>query len=192
MNKFKLLYIHGFGSSFNPYGAKVLKLSEIFDVVGVTIDHTRAPDENINIIDSEVSKHGVDAIIGTSMGGYLATLYGVPRGMPVIAINPAYNPSQSLRRHIGVGVDYHGRQYELKEETVKHYVGVETIQGVKKALSFHGTADDVIDPVNGFECYARSGHEANYLDGADHRLEHIPDDVIEKIMKYVQVSCSQS
>ena len=54
-------------------------------------------------------------------GGIFAASLGSQLGFPLVAINPAMNPAESLRKHIGAFQAYSGAQCVLKEESVEAY-----------------------------------------------------------------------
>jgi len=70
-----ILYLHGFGSSFDPHKAKVAKLTELGTVTGPDIDYTKTYSDIKEVIENFISNipKSIDLIVGTSMGGWLAS-----------------------------------------------------------------------------------------------------------------------
>jgi len=97
-----MLYLHGFGSSFDPHKAKVVKLTELGTVTGPDIDYTKNYPDIKEMIDQFISNipKSIDLIVGTSMGGWLASQAGSGHGIPFVSLNPIYDPQVSLPRLI--------------------------------------------------------------------------------------------
>lgn len=55
------------------------------------------------------------------MGGGLASILGSEIGIPFVAINPVIDPSRSLKKHVGQGLDHQGEPYELTSAVVSSY-----------------------------------------------------------------------
>ncbi|MEO1945163.1 MAG: YqiA/YcfP family alpha/beta fold hydrolase, partial [Candidatus Thioglobus sp.] len=49
----------------------------------------------------ESIKLGIDLLVGTSMGGYMVAAIGDKLGVPFVAINPAIEPRESLKKTPG-------------------------------------------------------------------------------------------
>jgi len=98
----KILYIHGFGSCFDPTGPKVKELSALGEVVGVSVDYERGADEVVRLASDAIMDLDIDLIVGTSMGGWTAAVSGCKFGLPFVAINPVCDPVCALH---GFGVE---------------------------------------------------------------------------------------
>lgn len=93
--KTKILYIHGFCSSAQT--GTVARLREIFSTCEVhAIDVNHHPAESIRLIEDYVLSHGIDLLMGTSLGGYYVLCADV--ACPKIAVNPATNPQVMLNQ----------------------------------------------------------------------------------------------
>ena len=119
----RTLYVHGFGSRFDRENMKVKALSELGEVVGVDVDYCEGFEAAFSKVAAGAGQ--CDLIVGTSMGGYLASHVGAALGIPFVALNPAVKPSETLCRHIGTFVDYVGRHSTLREETVAGYPDIQ-------------------------------------------------------------------
>lgn len=90
----KILYIHGFCSSAQT--ATVGRLREVFggtcQVHAIDVNHH--PAESIGLIEAYVAEHGIDLLLGTSLGGYYTLCSRV--ACPKVAVNPATNPEVML------------------------------------------------------------------------------------------------
>ena len=90
----KLLYVHGYNGS--PYGSSYHHLKEACgDTYELhTIDYAPTqPKEAIRTIRQYVQEHGIDVVIGASLGGFLTLqLSGVTR----VVVNPCWDPAVEL------------------------------------------------------------------------------------------------
>lgn len=166
-----ILYIHGFGSSFDPTSNKVEALKSIGNIIGIDIDWTERPSTILETVGTFILKNNIDLIVGTSMGGWAASHLGSNYGIPFVSINPAVNPAMSLSRHIGEGIDWEGRPFVLTEEAVSEYTPLKT-GGC--GLILLDLADDVIDARNTINIYSEHYHCVEFK-GGSHRFEHIKE-----------------
>lgn len=137
----KILYLHGFGSAFDPSSEKIIELSKIGLVEGINIDYSLS----FPVIKQEVSKKVLefepDLIVGTSMGGWLASHIGSSFGIPFVSINPAITPSESLKKYLGTHKNHIGKTYTLTQDCINTYKGF-SLTGCGLILLDSG--DDVI------------------------------------------------
>jgi len=117
----KIMYIHGFGSKFDPNSAKIKSLKRLGDVVGMNLDYTQSPDSILHSLELFAQNNSVDLFVGTSLGAWYASQLSWMTGFPFIAINPAINPQESLRKYEGNGVDYDGKEYTLSVDVINEY-----------------------------------------------------------------------
>lgn len=164
-----ILYVHGFGSSFDPESEKVKALSEVGTVYGVNLDWSQSPSVALEQISDSILENKIDLVVGTSMGGWAAAASGTEHGIPFVSINPAINPSSSLLRHVGHGVDYLGRKYSLSEKTVAEY---EPLRTGGCGLILLDLADDVIDARSTINSYSEH-YQCVEFHGGSHRFEHM-------------------
>ena len=96
----KILYIHGFCSSAQT--GTVARLREVLAECEVhAIDVNHHPAESIQLIERYVAEHGIDLLMGTSLGGYYVLAADV--ACPKVAINPATNPEVMLNQPTMMG-----------------------------------------------------------------------------------------
>lgn len=121
------MYVHGFGSAFDPDGDKVKALATIGEVVGCDINYTKLSDPS-QVLDSiraqitpKIDLTTIDIFIGTSMGGWLASHLGEMYSVPFVALNPATDPAVGLEKYLGEGVDHTGHPFTLDRATIEHY-----------------------------------------------------------------------
>lgn len=163
-----ILYIHGFGSKFDPSSDKVISLSKLGNVEGIDIDWTRPAQHNISRI-IEAAAPMADLIVGTSMGGWGAAKAGAAIGVPFVSINPAVDPGQSLKRYLGDGIDYNGALYSLVKKTVETYTAID---GSGCGLILLDEGDTVI-PYKPTVKALTDHYDINTFEGGSHRFEHM-------------------
>ncbi|PPK50050.1 YqiA/YcfP family alpha/beta fold hydrolase [Marinobacter persicus] len=166
-----IFYCHGFASSFDPGNSKVQTLARLGSVSGCNIDYTRRADEVISHVIERGNFANVDVIVGTSMGGWLATELGSSLGIPFVAINPAADPSQTLRNYIGAGEDYQGKPYTLSESTVASYYPIAK-NGC--GLILLDEADEVIEARHTQQMLSEY-YQVEVFEGGNHRFAHMEE-----------------
>lgn len=177
-----LYYLHGFASHFDITSPKIHTLAKLGSVRGHNIDYTLPAEDVIEDSLDKLMQVNPDAIVGTSMGGWLAAILAVEAGIPFVALNPVIDPSKTLKHYIGKGKDYQGSPYELTPAVVGSYYPI-TENGQGLILVDQG--DEVIDwrdtnealdgyyPVQSFPC-------------GSHRFEHM-----EEALKLVRAFISK-
>ena len=166
-----IFYCHGFASSFDPTKSKVQILTRLGPVDGCNIDYTRRADEVVSHVIEQGNFASVDLIVGTSMGGWLAAELGSSLEIPFVAINPAVDPSQTLRKYIGASEDYQGRPYRLTESAVASYYPIAK-NGCGLILLDEG--DEVIDARHTQEVL-KQHYQIEVFEGGNHRFAHMEE-----------------
>ena len=167
----RILYCHGFASSFDPSTEKVTKLSALGQVRGFDIDYTQPAYQLIEHARALFDPAQVDVIVGTSMGGWLAAALGSRLALPFVAINPSIMPAQTLRKYIGTGMDYQQRPYTLTEAVVDTYP---PIARKGRGLILLDEDDEVIDAQVTYN--ALSAHyPVHCFPGGHHRFAHMTE-----------------
>lgn len=168
-----ILYLHGWASEFNPESDKIVSLGKIGKVYGKTIDYCRSFDEVRDEIKRFVIAHEIDMIVGTSLGGYWASVMGSLLGIPFVSCNPSLNPAISMVSYEGEGTTYTGKSYNLTRDIIDTYSGNEfSMSG--SGLILLDANDDVIDSRNTFE-KLRKHYNVITFDGGSHQFEHMED-----------------
>jgi predicted esterase YcpF (UPF0227 family) len=181
MEKPIAIYIHGFGSKYDPESNKIKSLNKIFNVHGITLDYTKSYNSIIKELKEFNSKVLADIIIGTSLGGFYANQLGVLIKEPFVSINPSIEPKITLKKYIGKGIDYNNKPYELNESTVNEYP--EFINSAY-GLILLDKDDDVIDPNRTIELY-KDTYRIVSFNGGSHRFEHI-EESLNPILKFYE------
>ena len=154
-----ILYIHGYGSSVDQsmQHPKYKALSQLGKVVAIAPDYNRSPHESVAEALSAISENEIDLIVGTSMGGWLASKVGPRTGTPYVALNPAIQPSQSLLKYPEAkGV---ARQYDDFEPEGCCHIFVEL-------------GDEVLDP-KATVAFIAEKRPVTLIEGDSHRFENL-------------------
>jgi len=179
-----ILYVHGFGSKFDPSSDKVRYFSKHGAVSGINLDYTKPLNENLEAVKNAVKSRHIDMIVGTSMGGYMSIKASGETGLPFIAINPAINPIKSLGKKME-GVTFDGTPYKLSREALETYSPISGDEGY--GLVVVAADDDVISPVDTIkEC---ANYSLAISDSGGHRFNNIAvmDDEIQGFIHSVNV-----
>ena len=185
-----LLYLHGFRSS--PHSTKARRVAA--EVERLRRDGRPAPQwwcpqlpasprDAMRMIEHGVAAWPKDAmaVIGSSLGGFYATVLAERTGCPAVVLNPAVDPARDLARHVGEQSFWHtptdrfdfqaGFVDELKAMTPA------AITRPGRYLAVIAKGDEVLDWQEMAARYA--GARIKLLPGGDHALSdfesHLPD-----------------
>ena len=115
-----ILYLHGFHSS--PNSAKITIFQQY---INDHCDHINLvapqlpckPYQVMELLQQVTEKYQFSGVIGSSLGGYLATYIHNQLNIPAVVINPAVKPFELLHDYLGSQVHpITGEQYELTEQ----------------------------------------------------------------------------
>lgn len=98
------LYLHGFASSsLSEKSVQTLSYFQqhVPEVELLALDLPYTPEEAIATILSALNGRTPDAVIGSSLGGFLATWVAETYGCKAVLINPAVEPDTLLEKHLG-------------------------------------------------------------------------------------------
>ena len=184
-----LLYLHGFRSS--PGSAKaqrvateVARLQDAgHSLVWCCPQLPPSPAAAKALIDSLTHDWPSDrmAVIGSSLGGFYATVLAEQRGCRAVVLNPAVDPADTLADQIGEQTAWHDPALRF-EFTAAH---VEELRAMRpqllrdpaRYLAVIAKGDEVLDWRDMTARYA--GARIKLLEGGDHALsdfdDHLPD-----------------
>ena len=110
-----LLYLHGFRSS--PRSTKARRIAAWVnehraDLVWACPQLPPSPREALDRIfaSTEGWPHERMAVIGSSLGGFYATIVAERTGCRAVLLNPAVDPARDLAAHIGEQTTWHGEE----------------------------------------------------------------------------------
>lgn len=172
-----LLYLHGFRSS--PRSVKAREVAAWLqahrpDLVFSCPQLPPSPREAIDLALSLLADWPQDrtAIVGSSLGGFYATVLAERLGCPAVLFNPAVNPARDLARHIGEQTAWHRPEdrFYFREEFIGELQAMTPRQLSRPERYFPviATGDEVLD---WREMRARyQGAPWLLIEGGDHAL----------------------
>lgn len=179
-----LLYLHGFRSS--PQSAKARAMAAWVAkhaprVTWLCPQLPPSPREALTqLLDSiEGWPREHMAIVGSSLGGFYATVLAEQLGCPAVLLNPAVNPARGLAKYIGENTSFHGDdRFFFRPEFVDELAAMTPgeITRPQRYFAVIATGDEVLD---WREMSARyRGALLRIVEGSDHALsdfdEHLP------------------
>lgn len=167
MPNLNIMYIHGFGSRFDPNSSKVKHLEKLGCISGISYDYTEVPDVNIPLFLEFITENKIDIVVGTSLGGWYASKIG--HGIPYVALNPSIRPSISLMRYVGEeAYDHWGTPYHLSSTFPEKF---EDFTGDGCGIVMINKGDDDIPHTEIDEIETKI--KIFKFDGGDHRFTNI-------------------
>lgn len=121
------------------------------------------------------------AVIGSSLGGFYATVVAERTGCPAVLLNPAVDPARDLAAHIGEQTSWHepDDRFYFRAEFVHELkaLAVPAITRPQRYFAVIAKGDEVLDWREMTDRYA--GARVKLLEGGDHALsgfdQHLPD-----------------
>lgn len=114
-----ILYLHGFHSS--PYSEKTQLFKRHIkqhhsNVEVVAPQLPPKPELALSMLRQLTEEYDFSGVIGSSLGGYLATYLHNEFGLPIVVINPAVRPFELLHEYLGPQVHpITNEEYDLVE-----------------------------------------------------------------------------
>lgn len=165
-----ILYLHGFASSSRSEKAVVTKqyFQQFPQVQLHTIDVPYTPDEAMAVLEQVIQEPPV-AIIGSSLGGFLATVLAERVGCRACLINPAVAPHRVLSQFVGEYL--HPVLQQRYQVLPEHMAKLERLmplqlQQPSQYLVLLQSGDEVLDYRQALTYY--QGADLRVVDGGDH------------------------
>ncbi|UJF19103.1 esterase YqiA [Vibrio sp. SS-MA-C1-2] len=184
-----LLYIHGFNSSPLSHKAKVMTdyCQQYHPDIDVCVPQLasypqQAAEQLIKIIEQYRFTHKI-GLVGSSLGGFLATWLNAHYQIPVVVINPAVRPYELLSDYLGEQQNpYTNEIYTLKTEHIGELrtLDIGDIEQPEQFWLLQQTEDEVLDYRQAVEKYAKSRQTVE--EGGDHsfvNFERYPAKIIQ-------------
>lgn len=117
------------------------------------------------------------AVVGSSLGGFYATVMAQRHGWRCVVINPAVNPARDLAAHIGETTAFHDPSQRLQFDAsfideLARLAPAEPLD-LQRTLAVIATGDEVLD---WHEMHARyEGAHRRVVEGSDHALSDFAD-----------------
>jgi hypothetical protein len=180
-----VLYLHGFRSS--PKSAKAQCMGAWMrahrpDVQWWCPQLPPSPKESLAMLFEQLASWPVDrmAVVGSSLGGFYATVVAELTGCRAALLNPAINPARDLAGHIGDLTSFHDPDdhfyFRAEYVTQLRVMTPRMITRPERYFAIVAKGDEVLD---WREMIARyPGATIRLLEGGDHALsdfdEHLP------------------
>lgn len=188
-----VLYLHGFNSS--PKSEKANETVAYFqknhpNIMVMVPQLSVYPLEAITQIKTIVSQHhdNLKGVIGSSLGGYLATWVAEEYSLKAVLINPAVKPFELLEALLGEQINpYTDEKYLLKAEHMSQIKSVDTpmVHYPERIWLLAQMGDEVLDYRESEVKYSQCKQTVE--PGGDHRFigydKYLPD-----IVKFFQIA----
>lgn len=193
-----IIYLHGLDS--DPNASKAIITAEYATTLGMdTIrpDLNCPPDETVAKILSLINDHPNAVLVGSSLGGYFATLLSDMTGTPCVLLNPSIRPDVSFRRFLSDNFD----GQTLTDDTTiyttvkgwpikfgdlawfeRHRLQAKNPSKIKVLLKM---GDELLDAHATQTFYEKAGADVLAQDGGDHRISDY-DDQVGQVVAWVQ------
>jgi len=169
----KILFLHGFCSCGK--GEKSITLKSYFGEETVLSPNLPyAPNEVLPFLEKIVIKEQVDLIVGSSLGGFYATLLAEKYGLKAVLINPSVEPDKTLQMYIGYQKRFcDGEKFEFKAEYIEQLKALKTHSEYGRYLVLLQSEDEILDYKKAHRFY--EAHRVIVEYGGNHRFENIAD-----------------
>lgn len=185
-----ILYLHGFRSSPKSFKAQLLA-ARVAELGGANEWRCPmlpvSPRQAIALAEAQVAEtasgaRGEVTVIGSSLGGYLATYLAEKHGWRAVLLNPAVLPQRDLSAYLGEQPLWHGggsivvEPHHLDELRA---LGVGSITKTERYYLIATTGDEVLDYREMLAHYP--GVETKLIEGSDHAISEFAsyvDDVL--------------
>ncbi|HIV69667.1 MAG TPA: esterase [Candidatus Aquabacterium excrementipullorum] len=183
-----ILYLHGFRSS--PRSAKAQRLgatmqalkSQGRNLFWACPQLPPSPRQTVAELEELVALWPRDtmSVIGSSLGGFYATVLAERLGCPAAVINPAVAPARDLARHIGEQTSYHdpSDRFFFRPEFITEFEALDPypVRHAERYWALIAKGDEVLDWHEMLSHY--EGARVQLLEGGDHAVsdfeQHIP------------------
>jgi predicted esterase YcpF (UPF0227 family) len=180
-----IVYLHGFISA--PRSRKATMLGDYvrncvggLDYVVPALHHR--PAQAMRQVEEACAPYAAAdlTLVGSSLGGFYATVAAERRGCRAALLNPAVHPHRHFARYLGPQRNlYTGEAFELTVEHVDELMALDVpaITHPSRYWLFVETGDEVLDYREAVEFYA--GACQSVVRGGDHALTSFPEHVPE-------------
>ncbi len=184
-NRTVLIYLHGFNSSSRS--RKAQQLRAWFDDQGrsgdlLCPDLPHRPATAIAMIETLLANHAPEkvTVVGSSLGGWYATVLSARLGVRAVLINPAVRPHLLMQSALGMQIHYRtGEQYEFTPRHLQELADLDlpSVVQPERMLLLVETGDEALDYLDALAYYG--GCRQIVVPGGDHGFrsfaEYIPE-----------------
>ncbi len=180
---FKILYLHGFASCGEGNKSTLLKAYFGADSV-ISPDLPPSPIEAIDTIEEILGSSKIDILIGSSLGGYYATILAEKYRMKAILLNPSTQPWETLAAYTGWQKRFCDEEvFEFKSVYLEQLKMLQTAPDKGRYLLLLQSGDEVLDYTKAQSLYNKHKIIVEY--GGNHRFENL-DEYLSMIEKFIQ------
>ncbi len=193
MSPTHLLYLHGFRSSPQSFKAR--------RVAGWLAQHRPdirwwcpqlppSPREAMRLVREGIAgwPAGASAVLGSSLGGFYATVVAEATGWPAVLMNPAVDPARDLAAYIGEQTAFHApeERFYFRAEYVDELreLAPPAITRPERYFAVIAKGDELLSWQEMAARYA--GAQIRLLEGSDHALSDF-EDHLPHILKFLQL-----
>ncbi len=180
-----LAYLHGFRSS--PRSTKARRVAQWLadhrpDVVWYCPQLPPSPADAMNAVFAHIAGWPRDgmAVVGSSLGGFYATVLAEQAGCRAVLLNPGVDPARDLTKYIGEITAWHSdERFHFRAGFVDELrrMSPRALTDPGRYLAIIAKGDEVLDWREMSARYA--GCQVRLLEGSDHALSdfdlHLPD-----------------
>ena len=188
-----LLYLHGFRSS--PRSAKAQRMAAWVaehrpDLVFACPQLPPSPAEALALAEALVAGWPPEsmALMGSSLGGFYATVLAQRLGCPAVLLNPAVDPARDLAKHLGAQSCWQdpSQQFYFKPEFVDELRALApgALTDPLRYLAVIAKGDEVLDWREMHQRYA--GCRIKLLEGSDHGLSDF-DEYLHELSDFLNL-----
>ena len=180
-----LLYLHGFRSSPQSFKAQRLAAwlrAQRPDVTWWCPQLPPSPRDAMSLVSRGTERWAAErmAVVGSSLGGFYASVVAERTGCPAVLLNPAINPARDLASYIGEQTSYHDPDdhffFRAEYVTQLRLLTPRAITRPERYFAVIAKGDEVLDWREMAARYA--GAPMRLLEGGDHALSdfdaHLP------------------
>lgn len=183
-----ILYLHGFRSSPASFKARLLA-AQLPPAAWCCPQLPAAPAQALALAEQlllQARQAGPLCLIGSSLGGYYATVLAERHGVPAVLLNPAVQPARELRQHLGHSTSYHGAEpFEFRAEYLAQLEAMQVarINRPERYFLLAATGDEVLDWREMVAFYA--GAQQHIIQGSDHGISDFAD-YLPQVLAFAQ------
>jgi predicted esterase YcpF (UPF0227 family) len=166
-----IVFIHGFGSC--GWGEKSLRLRGFFGLEWVLApDLPFHPEQAVAQLQRLIARYPVDALIGSSLGGFYATALNASDPLPTVLINPVVRPHELLSGYQGLQRRWcDGARFEVQEPYLEALIRLQRdrLGTDERYLVLLQQGDETLDYRQAAEYYRDK--EVVEIPGGSHRFD---------------------
>jgi len=178
-----ILYVHGFASCGDSTKTRLLKAHFGEDEV-LAPDVPVAPDEALAFLRRQIETHDISLLIGSSLGGFYATVLSAEYGLNAVLINPSVHPYRTLASFVGTNTFWcSGEPFEWEKAYLWQLARIAETMRLPDAelLVLLQSGDEVLDYTVAAEVF--HAYEVIVEEGGNHRFENMGD-YLERIERF--------